>query len=594
MRPHLEKPEPSFLKDHPAFLREVLWNRGFRDDREATHFLHPSLAQIPNPLETLLDVNLAVSELLRARDRHECVVIFGDYDVDGTTSTVLLHSVLKAWEFRVEYFVPHRIQDGYGVTKKAAEKLIEKYPDAKLIVTCDCGIGSFEGVQYLKDRGARVVVTDHHEPPSKGRVAAEAVLNPKQKNCAYPDKKLAGVGVAFLLLIALRRALDLRSFQLNSYLDLVATGTVCDVAELVGVNRIFVKLGLSRISETRRLGLQEILRRHGLDQRKLTTRDLGFVIGPRLNAAGRVGDPSLGVRTLIAERFDEAMHLVSELEEHNLRRRQIQDAQVAEALKRADEILRSNPAKASLVISDAQFHLGIVGLIASRLSENYQRPICVLTEMKDEHALADYPGVEGLWKGSLRAPIGYHLAQALSQIPKGILVSGGGHAQAAGVALIQDRLDDFVLGFEEAVRRQGRIEVPVEVDAILKDGQGLSESLQLLEPFGNGNPAPLVYVDDAELARVQVMKEIHLRLQTQIFGQTWSVLQFKSPWVKLFLSCSRQSNVKIEFLAELSENEWNGNKRVELQLKDLLNIKVSGKEIEFKQRQNEASQSQGA
>ncbi len=578
-----------YLKEYPTLLRQILWTRGFQNEEDARAFLNPSLSQIPSPTGSLLDLDLAIKLCIQAKEKQDQVIIFGDYDVDGTTSTVLLYSALNAWGFKCGSFIPHRVQDGYGVTVKGAQKLLQEFPEVKLVITCDCGIASFEGIQFLKSHGIKVIVTDHHEVPPD-RVAADAVLNPKQKKCSYPDKKMAGVGVAFLLLIGLRRALDLKEVQLSSYLDLVAVGTVCDVAELVGVNRALVRMGLKRLEQTDNKGLREILRRNSLEDSRLKTRDLGFVIGPRLNAAGRIGDATLGVKTLLASTEAEAIKWVSQLEEHNRQRREIQDLQVKEAQITAEKEIRCNPTRQSLVIANSEFHLGIVGLVASRLAETYKRPVCVLTELKDEHALADFSGQEGLWKGSLRAPAGSHLAASLQRIREKnskLLVSGGGHALAAGVAIDRNNLDLFVKEFEQATVEQGRTEVTVEVDAVLNNSDRIDEVLGFLEPIGNGNPAPLLRVNSAQLQKVNVMKEIHLRLQTQIGGQNWSVLQFKSPWVRLFQDLKVSQGVLIDFLAELSENEWNGNKRVELILRDLLDMKVSGKKFEIQRHTSE-------
>ncbi|MDB5038989.1 MAG: Single-stranded-DNA-specific exonuclease RecJ [Bacteriovoracaceae bacterium] len=589
--------ESSFLPDAPALLREVLWKRGFRSNDEATRFLYPSLSAIPSPLESLKDLPEAISLLLKARDTKDLVVIFGDYDVDGTTSTVLLYTVFKEWKLNVDFFIPHRVNEGYGVTLKAAKKLLKEKPETKLIVTCDCGVASFEGIEFLRSQNISVIVTDHHEVPST-RVNANAVLNPKQKDCHYPDKKLAGVGVAFLLVIGLRRALDLKDFSLSSWLDLVAVGTVCDVAELTGANRIFVRLGLQKLQTTERQGFKVMLRNQGLEGNVLKSRDLGFVIGPRLNAAGRIGEPTLGVNALLAKTEAEAYEYVSVLEKHNTERRELQASQMKEALEIAEKKLRATPHLKTIVIADPTFHLGIVGLLAARIAENFKRPACVLTELQDEHALADFEGRSGIWKGSLRTPPGHHLSEALAAIrirsPE-LLLSGGGHALAAGVAISYKDLSLFEAEFEHAISHQVKIHIPTIVDARLGSPSKLQEVISLLEPFGNGNPPPLLLVEDFKLDRVQLMKDIHLKLHGTHHAAAWSVLHFKSPWVKLFspYAVSMNRDLKIDFLAELSENEWMGNKRIELVLKDLLEMRVSGKRFEI-QRPNEISESQSS
>jgi single-stranded-DNA-specific exonuclease len=588
----------SFAAQYPLLLRKILWNRGFREDEDVEKFLNPSLSSIPSPFESLRDLDEALSLLLKARNSKDLVVIFGDYDVDGATSTVLLLSALSDWGFLVDYFIPHRVKDGYGVTLKAAQKLFAEHPSVKLVVTCDCGVASFDGIEFLRSKGVAVIVTDHHEVPPT-RVSANAVINPKQKNCHYPDKKLAGVGVAFLLIVALRRALGFRDFSLSPFLDLVAIGTVCDVAELTGANRIFVRLGLKKLSETKRAGLRVMLRNLDLEERRIRARDLGFLIGPRLNASGRVGDPLLGAKALMAKTETDAIELVSLLEIQNKKRREMQEAQLLEAEEIAKQRLEFAPNLKALVIESESFHLGVVGLLAARISEAFQLPTCVLTELRDEHALADFNPValaaEKIWKGSLRTPSGFHLANALQSMREEspeLLISGGGHAMAAGVAISSLNLRTFSRDFERIIGEQKRIHVPISVDADLETSDRLPDILSLLEPFGNGNPPPLFRIRDFSLKRFQIMKEMHLKLWGSFEGSPWTVLHFRSPWVRLFEKWGRQPGLQLDFLAELAENEWNGSKSIELVLKDLLDLRLGGKRIEL--RENETRKSKGA
>lgn len=579
---------PDFARSYPRILAKILWGRGFRDEKAVEAFLNPSLSQIPNPIGQMLDIDEALRILVRARDQHSRVVVFGDYDVDGATSTSLLVRVLDAWGFDVGYYVPHRVQEGYGITAKAAQSLLLKEPKVQVVVTCDCGVGSFEGIEILRARGVEVIVTDHHEVPET-RVNAHAVLNPKQKQCQYPDKKLAGVGVAFVLLIALRRALDLKEFSLAPYLDLVAVGTVCDVAELVGANRAIVKLGLERLRSTNKLGLQIMLKNLSLFERPIKSKDLGFLIGPRLNAVGRVGHPDLGVRMLLSNDPHEAAELVATLEVHNSKRRQMQEEQVALASEMAFELLKQNPGRKSLVLASPEFHLGIVGLIASKLSEQYRLPSCVMTELVDEHELANFSDAKNLWKGSLRTPVGFHLADALQTIrtidPE-LLVSGGGHAMAAGVAVRAPQREKFVEFFEQAIASQKNKTVDIVADADFDEAEGVENVLPLLEPFGAGNPAPQFLIKNYEFSRLNVMKAIHLRIEGSVRGRKLSILQFRSPYVS-FLQDLSDKRIELDLMGELSENEWNGQKKIEVLLKDLLEVRVSGKRVEIRRDTNE-------
>lgn len=587
--------EKTFAPQYPAVLRKILWNRGFRENEEVEAFLHPSLSQVPNPVGSLKDLDLATDILLEVQKNKERVIIFGDYDVDGTTSTTLLVSVLRDFDFDVDYFIPHRVDDGYGVTLEAAKKLLNKEKNIHLVITCDCGIGSFEGIEFLKSNGVKVIVTDHHEVPQK-RVSADAILNPKQTECNYPDKKLAGVGVAFLLLIGLRRALGRKDYQLSPFLDLVAVGTVCDVADLRGANRSLVKKGLIYLAQTKNKGLRALLKHLDLENKAIKAKDLGFLIGPRINAVGRIGNPELGVRTLLAQTEEEADEFVQKLETYNTERKSIQAKQLRSASKVAAVSFEKNPSLAAFVVSEEGFHLGVVGLLASRIAEEYKRPACVLTKLEDEHALVDFDEAQSIWKGSLRAPVGYHLSNALESIREeypSLLKSGGGHALAAGVAIEEQDLEKFKDVFVQAIENQGHHEQVLSVDADFEESDGMELLLPYLEPMGNGNPAPLFRVKDFEVSDIRIMKEVHLKLKGRVGrGPLRSVLQFRSPWVNMFSSLLKRK-LKVDFYGELTENEWRGNKSIEFILKDLLEVRDNGRPINIRSSSNEASNRQG-
>ncbi len=598
----------SFARGYSPVLRKLLWTRGYQAEEAVDAFLNPSLSQLPTPIDSLLDHREAIQILLKARERKDRVVVYGDYDVDGTTSTALLVSILKEWGWNIGYFIPHRIREGYGVTAAGVESMLSREADCKVVITCDCGIASHEGIAILKNKGIGVVVTDHHEVPAT-RVSADAVLNPKQLDCNYPFKKLAGVGVAFLLIVGLRRALELRDYALAPWLDLVAIGTVCDCAELVGANRALVSLGLDRVRTSSRLGIQALLNQVNLkNSRKMKSQDLGFLIGPRLNAAGRVGEPDLGIRTLLADTPGEAAFLVGQLEEQNSLRRRMQDEQVARAIAMAEEAFRKAPTQKGVIVSDSSFHLGVVGLVASKLVERFERPACVLAKLDDEHELANLTGgvsANTLWKGSLRAPGGYHLAAALEKLKElnpSLLKSAGGHALAAGVAMEDSSQAEFRHLFELAMSEQAESKVSVsgveELEWDHFEPAMLLEALDAFEPFGIGNPPFMCRVNSFSIERVQRMKEIHVKLwgkPRRSSGAAFSVLQFKTPYVTLWQSLERGGVADIDFLAEVAENEWNGKRSLELRLKQLLQVRVDGqvKQIHFdaieQSRQSDAS-----
>lgn len=569
-------PPKDYLADFPLLLRRLLWSRGLSDQETALRYLYPRLSHIENPVGKLKDLSEAISILIRARDQAQEVVVFGDYDVDGASSSALLVDFLSQMGWKVSYYIPHRIEEGYGLSPLAAKKLLEKQTSAQVVVTCDCGISSFEGISFLKQKSLSVIVTDHHEPPER-RVAADAILNPKQKDCAYPDKNLAGVGVAFLLVIALRRELAAKDFSLLPFLDLVALGTVCDVAPLRGANRVFVKAGLEVLKQTRRVGLRALMSEASVNPIRLKCRDLGFGLGPRLNAAGRIGDPFLGVNTLLATDQTEAHSLARQLETHNMNRKQLQEEQILKAEASLSRSLSGE--QKSVVVKDSSFHLGLVGLIASRLCENFSRPSCVMTRVEDEHELANYPCEENLWKGSLRAPPGFHLAEQLAwmeeQCPD-LFVSKGGHALAAGLAVREKDLDRFEKMFEKSIRRCGGRKKPTGYDLELTTTEGLEKILPWLEPVGEGNPAPRFLLEGAELEYYRILKEKHLKFQALIDGKTWPLLHFQSPWVRMFSEVTKGRAIQLRGIVEILENEWRGQVKTELLLKELLELKVDG------------------
>ncbi len=582
-----------FEPQREGLLREILWARGFRDQADIRRFLEPRLSDIPHPEDLLADLPIALERLVQARDAQQEVIVFGDYDVDGTTSAVLLTTVLRDLGFKVSTFIPHRVKEGYGVSLKASDALLARFPQARLVITCDCGMASFEGIENLRQNGIDTIVTDHHEVPDV-RVAALAVINPKQAHCLYPEKSLAGVGVAFLLVMALRRRLDRQDYRLIPFLELVALGTVCDVAELKGLNRTFVKLGLSLMANSSWPALRWMFQQQNCALPP-KSRDLGFVIGPRLNASGRIGEPDLGFRLLMAKSESDVLPLALECESMNRQRRELQDKQIEDALRQGKQLFESGHSRASLVIVDPSFHLGIVGLVASRLSQNFERPVCVLTELTDEHALADFGQEKArIFKGSLRAPRGYHLADALKSLQimdPDFFLSAGGHALAAGIAMKPEKVAAFREAFEQHFLSRPVVADVTEVDLVLREPSVPLSVLNALEPFGPSNPKPRLRLQGLQLQDCRVMKSIHLKILGRLQGKACEVLHFKSPWVKL-LSERPQGEVLLDLIVEPLENSFQGKTKVEFELKDFVGMTINGKTVS--KRTNEIGTSASA
>lgn len=581
-----DKPAPKdFQPDLSLNLRQFLWARGFHQSDEVQKFLFPKLNDIVHPESLLLDLDEAIKILLKAKEQNQKVLIFGDYDVDGTTSTALLFQTLRDWGWRVDWFIPHRIEEGYGISIEAVNKLKSVQPDFDVLISCDCGISSFEGIQALRDWNKKVIVTDHHECPPE-RVGAHAVLNPKQSACLYPEKNLAGVGVAFLLILGLRRAIGAKDYSLHSQLELVAIGSVCDLAELKGANRILVKAGLNRLRQTENHGLRALFQMAGVQASSLKSRDLGFLIGPRLNAAGRVGDPALGIRLLLADSSN-AQERAQILEVENSRRRKIQSENLEQALIEVEK-----KSESSSVVFHPNFHLGVVGLVASRLCETYQRPFAVFAPLEDEHALADFSGKTEILKASLRSPKGFHLAKTLQRISTqnpDLFLSFGGHAQAAGVSLRSENFSEFQKIFEFEISQRSEEEVLVDRDFVLESLEGLDSLLDWVEPIGQGNEAPRMEVRDYRIRQVRVMKQEHIKIMGSWRGLPLPILQFRSPWVSLW---GDLKNAGLHFIGELTQNEWQGRRSLEFLLKDVLDWKSLGGKDELRHRSNEVSDRQ--
>ena len=487
---------------------QVLFNRGISTADQARRFLSPALSDLPNPL-AMKDMEKAVGRISAAIRDREKITIFGDYDVDGSTATALLLLFLQGAGARVDFYLPQRLKEGYGLNIDAVKKI--QAQGTKLIITTDCGISNNEEIRWAMENGLDVVVTDHHEVPEV-LPAALAILNPKQKDCPYPFKGLAGVGVAFNLLIALRSALRQEGFfppgqepNLKEYLDLVALGTVSDVVPLMGINRVLTKFGLIQLSHSTRPGILALKDVSGVGGMAVETPGINFRLAPRLNAAGRLGDAQEAVRLLICRDEEEARKIAAHLNDLNSLRQRTEEKILAEA-KRMIESPEGKPSKKSLVLASLDWHPGVIGIVASRLTEEYRRPT-ILIALK-----------ENFGKGSGRSIDPFPLYQGLKACQPW-LEKFGGHEQAAGLVIRQERIPGFCQAFEEVVSRKLREEdfIPrLSLDALARldqlDDSFLSE-LEFLAPFGTGNPEPVLGLEDLTVLGSKLVGKGHLRLR---------------------------------------------------------------------------------
>jgi len=500
----------------------VLAGRGFADPHAARRYLAPNISYLHDP-HLLTGMREAVARLKAAIQSKEKILLYGDYDVDGTTSVVILKKAIEMAGGEADFHVPHRLRDGYGMRSDVIERAAAM--GVRLVISVDTGIRASEVVAAARERGIDVIITDHHLPEAE-LPPALAVLNPNRRDCTYPDKNLCGAGVAFKLVHALLSTLDWPAEKLarvmKSFLKLVAIATVADVVPLVGENRVIVKHGLEALNRSTNPGLRAILELSGLlNGHPPSARQVAFQIAPRINAAGRMDDARNVIRMFLTEDPAQARSLAAELHSLNQDRRETE----AEILRLVLEECGSAPvtdAHAALVFSGANWHRGVVGIVASRLVERYSRPVFVLSEE------------EGQAQGSGRSIAAFHLLDALESMPD-LFTRFGGHRQAAGVSLAAERVEEFrrrLNDYASARLTPADFMPQIAIDATvtlreLTTGAAVAELLAMA-PFGFGNPAPTLAVLGADVAGTPVvMKEKHLRVHLRqdgrsLFPKAWN------------------------------------------------------------------------
>ena len=478
---------------------------------EAHRFLNPSLDDLHDPM-LLPDIELACERLKLALVNKEKILVHGDYDCDGVTSAALWTRCLKTLGADVEVFVPHRKRDGYDIRVPIIEEAQQR--GVKLIITTDCGIQRTAEVEHARSCGIDVIITDHHTPHSDGSLPkAIAVVNPHRKDSIYPYSDLAGVGVAFKTCEALLMSLGHKvSAYRQGYLDLVAIGTIADMMPLTGENRVIARFGLERLKETKKPGLRAILHHAGYDEKAVDSRAIGYQIGPRLNSAGRIDEARVALDVLLTKDEEEGDRLARRLEELNITRREEMDRLVEEAVAQAAQ--QDMADVRCLVVSGVNWTGGIVGLVAGRLKERYNRPAIAISINE----------ATGECKGSARSIPGFNIHGAIDAC-RDLLQEFGGHPMAAGLSLQHDNLADFssqinrfagqTLSEEDFIPA---IEVAIEASPESVN-ERLLDQIAWMEPFGNGNPAPMFISPGARIKEVIPMKENkHLKLRIEAEG----------------------------------------------------------------------------
>ncbi|RJQ49676.1 MAG: single-stranded-DNA-specific exonuclease RecJ [Desulfobacteraceae bacterium] len=538
----------------------ALVNRGVDSAEEADLFLHPSLNHLRAPFE-IKDMERGARRIAEAVLKGEKILAFGDYDVDGVTSTVLLYTFLQAAGANVDYYIPHRRKEGYGLSRSYILDQA-KTSGVRLIVTADCGSTGHDAVDSARREGIDVVITDHHniEDPLPEAVA---VINPKRKDCGAGFDHLSGVGVVFCLLICLRRQLRELEFwrgrpepNLKRFLDLVALGTIADQVPLVKENRILTRVGFEQINSGRRPGLAALISACRLKAVK-SAEDISYRLAPRLNAPGRLAHADAAVRLLIAEHADSAAQIAAMLDRLNSERQQI-EAGIFDSI---EDRFRENPhllEKASIVLADPGWHEGVLGIVAARLAEKYCRPVVLIST------------AEETGKGSARSIDGFDLFNGIWQC-RDTLLSFGGHAAAAGVRIDSGKIQPFEAAFERAVLQNGGPDAHcafLDIDSVIAFKEitaDLLDSLELLQPFGPGNPEPLFMAKNLEVVSQRIVGSTHRQMVLKQNGAPpIAAVQFNVE------PCSRCDGLLDSVHFHLRWNHWNGNRTPQLILRSIL------------------------
>lgn len=533
----------------------VLWSRGYRQKESVEKFLNPTLEQLFDPF-ALPDMSVAVDRLLSAQKRGEKVLVHGDYDVDGITGTALLVRGLSRLGIDAHSYIPHRLKEGYGLSVRALDEA--KTAGASIILTVDCGITALEEASLAQVAEIDLIVTDHHEPGDE-LPPALAVIDPKRSDSAYPFPDLAGVGVAYKLLSALNASLNESLDELNQDLDLVALGTIADVAPLVSENRVFAQYGLKQITHTVKEGIQALLAVSKLSKMPVAASNVAFGLAPRLNASGRMADARQALRLLLTADEAEAHSLAKKMDKHNQERRQTEERILEQARVLAEHLIKEENPRV-LVCHRPNWHEGVIGIVASRLVDEYYRPTVLLADK------------EGRLKGSGRSVRGFHLYQALSAA-KEHLVTFGGHEAAAGLVMEKSKLPAFTQTVNNYARDYpDDVFVPrvyLEAFAQLSDFDDKTrELLKCLQPYGMGNPQPCFATSGLEVVGMpRVFGRKHIKFTVRADDVTLPVLAFNKSELILKLEPGRKQALDLAY--RVTEDSYWGKGRVQLVCKDL-------------------------
>jgi len=556
-----EAPDPEMVRtltdqtDLPAEIVRILINRNLTAREQIDKFVNPDLSDAFDPF-TLIGVKAAVERIVKALHDQERIMVYGDYDVDGITSAALMFLVLNRLGANVSYYLPNRLVEGYGLSEEG----INEARDRKigLIITVDCGVTALNEVEYARDNGIDIIITDHHEPGAKLPTAI-SIVNPKVGAEDSPGQELAGVGVAFKLAQALYRALGQSDAELEEHLDLVALGTTADIAPLIGENRILTKHGIRQIARTNKPGLKSLCFVSGLMGKEITTGQVVFILAPRINAVGRLGDPELAIRLLTTRDDTAASKMARGLDEENRLRKKLDETTLKQALELVKKECDAENDHA-IVLAAEGWHQGVIGIVASRIVERYHVPTVLIA----------IDGKEG--KGSARSIPAFHLYNAMREC-EDLLLQFGGHKYAAGLSIASDKIPEFRERFTKVAKKMLSPEdlVPTLMIDCYMDLERLDEDfisrLERFAPFGPQNTRPVFMTGNVDLAGAPyIVGRNHLKFRASKGSRVFDCIGFNMGELAKKL-IAHDGPVDIAYVAE--RVWWNNNSQLQLRIKDI-------------------------
>ena len=550
----VEKLQTEF--DTSAAIAITMANRGIASLDESRKFFNPEIDQLHDPFD-MKNMDQAVERILTNIKSSRPIMVFGDYDVDGTTAASILYLSLTGFGGIIITYIPHREDEGYGLSSEGIDIADEQGID--LIITCDCGINAFEQITYAREKGIDVIITDHHIPDNK-LPDAVAILNPNQSDCDYPFKGLCGAGVAFKLACGIGKKLNRPSKDLLSLLDLATLGTAADMVPILDENRLIVSKGLELLNDNPRIGLRALLKTSGLLDKNITVGNISFSVSPKINAAGRLGDANRSVKLLTTDNKSLATKLAHNLDEENRRRRDIQEKVVNEALLKANAEYNFSQDRA-IILAESGWHPGVIGIVASRIKEKFHRPTVIIAIDND-----------GIGKGSARSITGFDLYQALTEVSDH-LQNYGGHPMAAGLTISEENLEDFkkaFLTFAETNLSEEDMEPRLKIDAEIQlndINSRFMRFLELLGPYGPGNMRPKFAARNLKVAgnpRI-VGNGKHIRFRVKQGQTSFPAIGFNL--FEHYEDLINGNSIDLAFVVEI--NEWRGESAIQLNIKDI-------------------------